>query len=312
VRTRLTLVSTGLVVLLALALALAPVDLSRALEYVMIHPFEMALALLAYTGAFALRAASWRPLITARVPLAKLFALLMGALFLNHAAPAKAGDIARVYALSRQWVPAAEAVVSVILSRIVDLAGLLAVLVAAWALAGSGAPEISLPLLAVAGSAATLFILARLKLPAHFGTRFGAVGQYAALAREALRKTTRADLLRSFAFATPAWVLESGILLVVGRGLGLGLTPAQVVAATCFAVLVAAVPLAPGSLGTYETGMVAVLLIFGVSAELAFAAAVTTHAVKFLYALAAAPFALGEGLAAVRKERQPDEAGVEV
>jgi uncharacterized membrane protein YbhN (UPF0104 family) len=312
VRTRLTLVSTGLVVLLALALALAPVDLSRALEYVMIHPFEMALALLAYTGAFALRAASWRPLITARVPLAKLFALLMGALFLNHAAPAKAGDIARVYALSRQWVPAAEAVVSVILSRIVDLAGLLAVLVAAWALAGSGAPEISLPLLAVAGSAATLFILARLKLPAHFGTRFGAVGQYAALAREALRKTTRGELLRSFAFATPAWVLEAGSLLVVGRGLGLGLTPAQVVAATCFAVLVAAVPLAPGSLGTYETGMVAVLLIFGVSAELAFAAAVTTHAVKFLYALAAAPFALGEGLAAVRKERQPDEAGVEV
>ena len=57
-RTRLTLVSTGLVVLLALALALAPVDLSRALEYVMIDPFEMALALLAYTGAFALRAAS--------------------------------------------------------------------------------------------------------------------------------------------------------------------------------------------------------------------------------------------------------------
>jgi glycosyltransferase AglD len=312
VRTRLTLVSTGLVVLLALALILAPVDLRRASSYMMVHPFEMAFALLAYTGAFVLRAASWRPLITARIPLAKLFALLMGALFLNHAAPAKAGDIARVYALSRQWVPVAEAVVSVMLSRIVDLAGLLAVLVAAWALTGSGAPAFSGPLLAVAGAAATLFILARLKLPAHFGTRFGVVGRYAARARAALRKTTRADLLRSFAFAAPAWVLEAGILLIVGRGLGLGLTPAQVVVATCFAVLVAAMPLAPGALGTYETGMVAVLLIFGVPAELAFAAAVTTHAVKFLYAFAAAPFALGEGLAAVRKERQPDEAGVEV
>jgi uncharacterized protein (TIRG00374 family) len=186
------------------------------------------------------------------------------------------------------------------------------VLVAAWALAGSGAPEISLPLLAVAGAAATLFILARLKLPACFGARFGVVGRYAARARAALRETARADLLPSFAFAAPAWVLEAGILLVVGRGLGLGLTPAQVVAATCFAVLVAAVPLAPGALGTYETGMVAVLLIFGVPAELSFAAAVTTHAVKFLYALAAAPFALGEGLATVRKERQLDEAGVEV
>jgi glycosyltransferase AglD len=65
----------------------------------MVHPFEMAFALLAYTGAFVLRAASWRPLITARIPLAKLFALLMGALFLNHAAPAKPGT-SLVYTLS--------------------------------------------------------------------------------------------------------------------------------------------------------------------------------------------------------------------
>ncbi len=58
--------------------------------------------------------------------------------------------------------------------------------------------------------------------------------------------------------------------------------------------------------------MVAALLVFGVPAESAFVAAVATHAMKFLYALAAAPFAFVEGLAAVRKERQPDEAGVEV
>ncbi len=91
------------------------------------------------------------------------------------------------------------------------------------------------------------------------------------------------------------------------------LSPAEVVAATCFAVLVAAVPLAPGSLGTYEAGMVAALLALGVPAETAFAAAVTTHAVKFLYALAAAPFALTEGLAAVRKgEVRADETRLEV
>ncbi len=142
--------------------------------------------------------------------------------------------------------------------------------------------------------------------------RFGVVGRYAGRARAALRGTTWADLLRSFVFAAPAWVLEAGILHVVGRGLGLGLSLAEVVAATCFAVLVAAVPLAPGSLGTYEAGMVAALLIFGVPAESAFVAAVATHAIKFLYALAAAPFAFGEVLAVVRKERKPDEAGVEV
>ena len=301
-RVRLVLVFVALAVLLALALALAPVDLRRALGYAAGHPFEVTLALLAYTGAFALRAVSWRPLVGARVPLAKLFALLMGALFLNHAAPAKAGDFARMYALSRGWVSTERAVVSVVLSRIVDLVGLLAVLVASWVLAGAGAPGIPLPLLAIVGAAGALFLLARSKLSDFLGARFGAIARYAGRVQEALRKTTWKTLLESFAFAAPAWVLEAGILWVVGQGLGLGLSLAQVVAATCFAVLVAAVPLTPGSLGTYEAGMVAVLLAFGVSAELAFATAVTTHAMKFLYALAAAPFALSEGLAAFRKE----------
>jgi glycosyltransferase AglD len=312
-RGRITLVCVGMAILLALALALAPVDLGAATNYVTGHPFEVTLALLAYTGAFVLRAASWRPLITVRVPIAKLFAFLTGALFLNHAAPAKPGDLARMYALSRWGVPTAQAVTSVVLSRLVDLAGLLVVFVAALAVAGPGGwSGISLPILVFAGAAVALCILARLRLPASFGNRFGALGRHAGRMQEALRETTWSNLLRSFAFAAPAWVLEAGILLVVGWGLELKLSYVEVVAATCFAVLVAAVPLAPGSVGTYEAGMVATLLVFGVPAESAFVAAVATHAMKFLYAFAAAPFALLEGLEAVRRERKPDETGVKV
>lgn len=306
---RLALVFGGLGLLLVLAFVLAGVDLRGAWAYAVDHPFEVALAAVAYTAAFALRAASWRPLIGAPIPLPKLFNLLMGALFLNHAAPAKAGDLARMYALSRR-VPAGRAVASVVLSRIVDLVGLLAVLAAAWALAGAGGwGRLLLPALAVAGAMGGLFLLARLRLPVSLGARFGAVEKVLSSARKALGETSRGALLRAFAFAAPAWVLEAGILYVVGRGLGLGLSPAEVVAATCFAVLVAAVPLTPGALGTYEAGMVAILLTFGASAELAFAAAVITHAMKFLYAFAAAPFAFGEGFAALEKGKvRPDEA----
>jgi uncharacterized protein (TIRG00374 family) len=311
-RARITLVCAGMAVLLALALALAPVDLREGTSYAIGHPLEVALALLAYTGAFVLRAASWRLLIKERVPIAKLFALLMGALFLNHAAPAKAGDLARMYALSRLRVPAARAVTSVVLSRLVDLAGLLAVLVAALTLAGSGGwGGILLPALIFTGVTVALFVLARLRLPGSLVTRFGFLGRYAVRVQEALRETTWSNLTRSFAFAAPAWMLEAGILIVAERGLGLGLSYAEVVAATCFAVLVAAVPLAPGSVGTYEAGMVAALLVFGVPAESAFVVAVATHAMKFLYAFAAAPFAFVEGLEAVRKEK-PHEAGVKV
>ena len=187
-RAQLALVSVGMSVLFVLALALAPVDLREAASYATGHPIEVALALLAYTGAFVLRVASWRTMIGARVPIAKLFALLMGALFLNHAAPAKAGDLARMYALSRRGVSTAEAVMSVVLSRLVDLAGLLAVLVASLALAGSGGwDDISFPILIFAGVAAALFGLARLRLPASFGARFGVVGRYVGCARGVAR-----------------------------------------------------------------------------------------------------------------------------
>ncbi len=310
-RVRLMLAFVGLALLLVFAFVLAPVDLRQVLDYAVGNPFGMMLALLAYTGAFVLRAFSWRQLLRERVPLRGLFALIMGALFLNHVAPAKAGDIARMYALAKRGVTGERAVASVVLGRLVDLVGLLAVLTASLVLAGGagGWGRVGYPALLVLGMVIALLILSRLNL----STRFGAIGRHVNRLQGALRETTPSALLRSLAFATPAWVLEAGILSYAGRGLGLELSLAQVVAATCFAILVSAVPLAPSALGTYEAGMVAILVVFGVPAELAFAAAVSTHAIKFLYALAAAPFALREGLAAVRKgETRSDEARIEV
>ena len=311
---RVALLALGMAVLVGLALALAPVDLGKALGYAAERPLEIGLALAAYTGAFVLRTASWRPLVPAPIPRRRLFSLLMGSLFLNHAAPAKAGDLARMYAVSRRGVTGETAVVGVLVSRVVDLAGLLAALGVAWTLAGVGGWEGAV----VPGGFVFCAILAlvflprlRLKTPEALSGRFSDLFRRAAKVLAALRGVSPGVLVRSFAFAAPAWVLEAGILWAVGRALGTQLSAAEVVAATCFAVLVAAVPLTPGSLGTYEAGMVAILLAFGVPVETAFAAAVATHAVKFLYAFAAAPFAFWEGLAAVRKGGS-DEAGLQV
>jgi uncharacterized membrane protein YbhN (UPF0104 family) len=206
-------------------------------------------------------------------------------------------------------LPGERAVASVVLGRLVDFVRLLVVLAASLAFVGGaeGWGTVGYAALVVLGMIVALLVLSRLDLSA----RFGAIGRQVERLRGALRETTPSALLCSLAFATPAWVLEAGILSYVGRGLGLKLSPAQILAATCFAILVSAVPLAPSALGTYEAGMVAILMLFGVTADLAFAAAVSTHAIKFLYALAAAPFALREGLTAIRKgEKKPDEARV--
>ncbi|HEX2097770.1 MAG TPA: lysylphosphatidylglycerol synthase transmembrane domain-containing protein [Rubrobacteraceae bacterium] len=307
---RLVLISVGLGMLLALALALNGDSLWQAAVYALNHPWGILAAFAAYTASFALRTLAWRQFVRERVSLRRLFALIMGGLFLNHAAPAKAGDLARMYALAQWGIAGEKAVASVVLSRLVDLVALLAVLLASWALVGVGGWETFVyPTLFVAGVAVALSILSRLKVPACFGV----MGRWVGHIQGASRETTWAALLRSLAFAAPAWVLEAGILLFVVRGIGVELSFAEVVAGTCFAVLVAAIPLAPGALGTYEAGMVAALVSFGVAVEVAFAAAVLTHALKFLYAFVAAPFALGEGLAAVRKgEVKPDEVSVKV
>gem|GEM_PF-3331932 len=294
---RALVVPAGLLALLGAALALRPEGLREAALYAARNPAGLLAALAAYTGAFGLRALAWRPLAPGRAPLRRLFSLIMAALFLNHAAPAKAGDLARVCGLARAgagWGPAAS---SVALARLADLAGLLLALACAWALAGGArwglvaAPAAAVVLAALAGLAFARS--RRLPLP----------GPLAA-ARRSLGQTRPRALLAATGLAASAWALEAGILVYVARALGAEVSLAGAVAATCFAVLVTAVPLAPGGLGTYEAGMVLVLAGLGVPAGTAFAAAAVSHALKYLYALlGAAPFAAAEGAAALRGGR---------
>lgn len=303
-KARIAAILGGMAVLGALTIFLDGASLREALAYAVEHPLALISALAAYTGAFVLRAFSWRPLIGREISIARLFSLLLAALFLNHAAPAKAGDVARVYGAARLGVPGGRAAASVILARLVDLAGLLAVLAGAWALAGNAHWGVIIaPTLVVAAVALAVWRVsqANVKLPKRLGRFGGPVDKV----RAALRETRPLALAVALAWAAPAWLLEAGILLFVVRGLDVEIGPAAVVAASCFAVLVAAVPLTPGALGTYEAGMVFVLAAFGVPPETALAAAVLTHGVKFLYAFAVSPFAFIEGVAATRPNVNP-------
>lgn len=315
-RSRVVIILVGMAALAGLAVFLDGGSLREALRYAGQHPLALISALVAYTGAFVLRAFSWRPLIGRELPVARLFSLLLAALFLNHAAPAKAGDLARIYGATRFGVPGGRAAASVILARLVDLVGLLIVLSGTWALAGGARWwAIAVPALVVTAAAFAIWWITRtkVKLPVWLGRFGGPIDKV----RRALRETRPRALTAAFVWAVPAWLLEAGILLFAARGLDMEIGPAAVVTASCFAVLVAAVPLTPGAIGTYEAGMVFVLASFGVPAETALAAAVLTHGVKFLYAFAAAPLAILEGVAAARPHEklrpgkvQPDEASL--
>ncbi len=308
---RAALTLAGLVALLALAILLDASSLESAIRHLALDPVGLFAALAAYTGAFALRAAAWRRLVPRRVPVARLFNLLLAALFLNHVAPAKAGDLARIYGTARLGTGGARAAASVLLARLADLIALLAVLACAWPLAGDAAwGAVAAPAAVVAFSAVVLrsLVYSGITLP------LGCLTEPVAKLRAALREVRLRALAVTLAWAAPAWVLEAGVLLFAARAVGLEATFAGAVVATCVAVLVTAVPLAPGGLGTYEAGMVLVLAGLGAPPEEAFTAAVLSHTIKYLYALAAAPFAFYEGVAAIGRERKVgnDEARLEV
>jgi glycosyltransferase AglD len=292
-RTRVAAILIGMLVLISASLFLDAASIREALGYAVEHPLGLLAAIGAYTGAFVLRAFAWRPFVPRSIPGFRLFSLILAALFLNHVAPAKAGDLARMYAIAKQGVEGGRAVAGVILARLADLVGLLVVLIGAWTLAGGAEwGALIAPAGAVVVATLALWALARARtLPP-----LGRLANPVAKLRSALRETSPGALGAAFLWAAPAWVLEAGILLYLARGLGLDLGLAGAVAATCFAVLITAVPLVPGGLGTYEAGMVFVLVSLGVPAELAFAAAVISHATKFLYAFAAAPFVVREGI----------------
>jgi glycosyltransferase AglD len=292
-RTRVAAILVGMLVLISASLFLDAASIREALRYAAENPLALLAAFGAYTGAFVLRVFAWRPFVPRSIPAPRLFSLILAALFLNHVAPAKTGDLARMYGIAKQGVEGGQAVTGVILARLADLVGLLVVLIGAWTIAGGtewGA--LIAPAGAVVVATLALWALARAKTLPPLGRWAEPVMKL----RTALRETSPSALRAASLWATPAWVLEAGILLFLAQGLGLDLGLAGAVAATCFAVLVTAVPLVPGGLGTYEAGMVFVLVSLGVPAEPAFAAAVISHATKFLYAFAAAPFVVREGV----------------
>lgn len=299
-RMRAVLILAGLAILVCVSLLLDAEYLRRGLGYVAENPLALTAAFGAYTGAFALRALAWRPLISRPIPRLRLLSLLLAALFLNHVAPGKAGDFARMYGISKRGVSGGEAAAGVVLARLADLVGLLVVLTGAWALTGGAqwGPVVA-PAAAIAAMALAIWGLARLRMT----LKLGPLTKPVAKLQAALRETRPRSLAAAFLWAAPAWVLEAGVVIFVARALGLELSLSGAVVATCFAVLFQIVPLTPGGLGTYEAGMVFALVALGVPAEPAFAAAVASHALKFLYSFAAAPFAAYEGLAATRTRK---------
>jgi uncharacterized membrane protein YbhN (UPF0104 family) len=295
--------TTGLVILAAARLVDTS-ELLGAVTDVLMRP-ELLLPFLAlYTLAFWLRAIAWQELLLAKGRIFDLFSILMASLALNHLLPAKVGEAARVYLLTKREAAMAPAVVTTVLARVLDFASLLAIAAAAGFIAAGRAPggaALLIPLLPVTGGAAALFFVAS-PWSERLAPRLPAKGvAFARQCRAALRQAQGGPMVRAFLLTTVSWLLESVVLLVAARALGVDLSVPAAMAVTAFTLVFQAVQVTPGGLGIYEATMTGALATYGVDADTGLLLATSAHALKFLYSyVVGLPFLVREGAALLR------------
>ena len=266
----------GLAVLAAAAVYLAGAvrgaELARVASAVLADPLGLAAALAAYAVAFGLRTWAWTRVLPG-LPAGQAWAAIHVSLLGNHVLPLRLGEALRPVSVARRtaigWGPATSSTVAL---RAADLLAVLA-------LALLVSP---VPVRAVAGdaglAAAVVALLAVLAVGVAWGRR------HAAAVRVPGGVVLGSALL--------AWALEAAVVWQVAQVAGVELTAYEAVGVTAVTIAAQAVAVTPGGFGTYEAAATAAMVAAGVEPGVAFAVALTTHAVKTVYSLVVGGVAL--------------------
>ena len=284
-RVVLSMAIVGLTMLLVVYLADWS-QLKLALRQLGSRPWLVGILILAYTGAFLLRAFAWRVLLTHRIGLFQLFVSIQAGMLANHLAPVKLGEFVRPLLAARFGLPMAQAAGTTAVARYLDFVALLAIaaVVGAALSLTSGAQlwleGLALPAGVILGCGTALIILRQSRwfdwLPAPLRTRLD-------ILRDQLRQVSARQVGHAALWTLPSWALEAAVILVAAKALGIELSIAAAVAVTAFTILFQVFHLTPGGIGVYEAVMTGALYAHGVPWEQGLALAVATHGLKFAY-----------------------------
>lgn len=249
--------------------------LGRAARSVFTSPGRTALVLVAFGGAFAVRASVWRRLLPG-LSFGHALAAIHLSLAGNHVLPLRMGEPLRVLSVVRRaGVPLEAAAASTVTLRAADLLALLALgYVASPSVVVDVAGPWTAPIVALLGAALA-----------------GGLLWLRAVARSC-RGDVRLPDLAAFAGTVTAWLLESVLVWQSASWAGIDLDPLEAVLVTATSVVAQVAAVAPGGLGTYEAAAVVAYTSLGHQAGPALAAALTAHALKTAYSLGAGAVAL--------------------
>ena len=306
-------VGTGLIGLLvsaaAIALLVTVIDVRQTAETLAgTNLWLVAATLLLVPGQIVLRTLRWRLLLPLRPDgqrptIGRVMPVLLIGYLGNLILPARLGEPARAYLLARrEQIGFPRVLGSVLLERVIDLASL--ALVAVAAALQSGAPEWIVrgmiivaivgfglvALLVASGIARAVGVLARL-----LGTRaerMRAAINHAISFGEGANGGGWGPLTSAVLLSTVTWAFVAGTYWLAAQSLGIDIRISASMLVAAVATLGTAIPSAPANIGTYEVATVVVLTALGVPSHEALAMALLTHAIVTV------PFAI-TGAAAV-------------
>ena len=250
------------------------------------QPWLLVVLVVAYTGAFLLRAVAWWTLSSSRIGLYQLFVSTQAGLLVNHLAPIKLGEIVRPLLATRYGMPMAEAASTTAVARYLDFASLLGIA----AVVGTAASYstgmqlwlegLALPAAVILGCSAILLVLRHSR---GFGVFPGFLRTRVELLQQQLRQVSARRVVQATLWTLPSWALEAAVILVAAKALGVEISIAAAIAVTAFTILFQVFHVTPGGIGVYEAVMTGALYVHGVPWDQGLALAVTTHGLKFAY-----------------------------
>lgn len=255
------------------------------------------MALIVYLD-IVVRAVRWRVLLRrARpdAPVLELCRLELIGLGVNNVLFMRLGELARgMLAARRLEMSAFAALSSVVVERALDVSALLTIFILASAAApGFVPPAVRLGAeLVLAGAILALAVLAFAETAVAEGgfierllrpvPKVHSLVEQLSLGAAVLRDPLSA--LQAAVLSVLLWTVDAGIYWAGARALGMGslMDYPRAVLTLSWAGASAAIPTAPGGLGTFEAVVVTILAKFGAGAEQAFAYALVCHMVMYL------------------------------
>lgn len=268
----------------------------------------LVLASLAATLMFPLRARRWRTIldpVAPRLPFGPLWRSTAIGMMVNNVVPARAGELARAYALTREVpaIPFSTALASLVVDRVFDAIVVLLLLAASILAPGfpRGATIYGTP---VAHMAAAFALIPAALLVALYGLVFfpATLIRLFELVARRVSPTIEArgrDALKRFAdglsvLRTPAhfvavfwwtllhWLLQPLAFWFALRAVGIDVPWSATLFLQGIIVVGVALPSSPGFFGVFEAAAVAALALYGISAGPAATWAIVFHIVSFI------------------------------